>query len=129
MTAMASRYPRYHAPDVPYPSPPEPEFEHGHKALRRVRPAARIVIPIQINVPDLARAAGMSTRVMLARLREARVLLRQRGQGASRHHFFVTYADLVEGDGSWIPEAIEKWSALFARRDPPPRPEDDDEDG
>ena len=93
-----------------------------------VRAAPRVTMPIEIDVPDLARASGMSNWKMLARLREAGVVLRQRGKGTKRRHYFVTYHELAEGEGSWIPEAIEKWAALFARRDPPPRPEDDDED-
>lgn len=94
---------------------------------------ARPRIPcIEIPVPELAACAGYrTTRRCLRRLREARVVIRQRGAGTRRHHYFVTYAELAAGEGSWIVDAIERWLILYSRRAPaaPPPEEDDDDEG
>ncbi len=72
---------------------------------------------VEIPLPELARACGYGdTRRLLRRLREARIVLRQRGQGAARRHYFTTYADLVASEAAWIPAALEQWALLFARR-------------
>jgi hypothetical protein len=95
--------------------------------VSRVRAALPAKMPIEITVPALARACGLSTPTMLRRLRQYGVVLHPRGEGAKRHHVFVTWTDL-QAAAPHIVSEIRNWNALLLRAVPPPAADEDDDD-
>jgi len=94
-------------------------------AVRAPAPVTKRM-PIEITVPDLARACGLSPERMLRRLRAEDVVLRRRGKGTQRVHRFVTLSDL-RANANWILDEIESWNVLLEQRRPRAPPDDEDD--
>ena len=88
-----------------------------------VRPRPRR-LPIEMTVPQLARMSGYTPQKMLRRLRLDGVVLRPRGFGTRRRHYFVTRTELA-ARAPWILQEIQSYGELYARAK---RPKDNGDD-
>jgi hypothetical protein len=95
--------------------------------VSRVRAPLPAKMPVEITVPALARACGLSTPTMRRRLQQYGVVLHPRGGGAKRRHCFVTWTDL-QAAAPHIVDGIRNWNAILIRAVPPPATTEDDDD-